>query len=1008
MNSVVRHVPPRIGAVNPDASGPRAGASGGDARGRALGGGARGGLLPGLVGRVQELASLRALVDSVLVDGSAFVLVGGDAGSGKTTVIDAFVHELTTTAGDRQAQVIRGQCVPLGGEGLPYAPIAGALRELVAAHGSAQVLDWAGASSAGLGVVLPELISPPQESSTLRLQLFEAVVRLCESATETGPLVIVIEDLHWADESTRHLLRFLVGALTDAPVLLVATYRTDELDRRHPVRPFLAEVGRLAGVSRLEIAGLSREEVAELLTQLLGHAPSSVAVDLVHRRSEGLPYFVAELANSASRGCINMPDSLRDALNVRIDRLSDRAQETVRVAAVAGHRVDHALLEQVSDRSPAELDADLREAVDAAILTTDDDGYGFRHALLQEVAHEDMLPGQHTRLHARFAAVLEAQPELAPRTASVEIAHHWSAAHDAARAFRWSLAAARAGTVAHVETLKQYERALELWDRVPDAESVAECTHLQLLDTAAKAASDAGEIERSLALTKQAIAETTEDTPPTDVARRWSEKGQRLAALMRAGAIEALQTAMTILPADAEPQVRVGILNRLAIASSLAGEDAIETAREAVDLAVGLDDPIAESHARNTYGVCLVARGQEEEGLAELARAGELAPREAGVLLRYYINYSDALCLTARYREAAEQALAGSEVAAERGLERSVGAMLAGNAAEPLIALGDWDGAARLVDRALDLDPPAHHYAHLRLLQAWLKLWTGRLSEAEEILSDFRGLITGPLIAPQYAYQAICTDAMLALATGDPERAWTSAAAFLDHWEQHHPAHHYPALWVAARSARMSDRGDARGRLERVRRLFDTAEPIRNRSNWAPVITAELVDDVSAWRTALERVTRVEAPTYLRPYAGLRLGQHLVAMREREEARMVLEAAAEQAEDLGATLLVDPILALAHRAGLALGTSRPLGQPAASPLAGLTARETEVLRLVAAGRTNGEIGAELFISTKTASVHVSNILAKLGVATRGEAGALAHRAGLDTDADAQVITLRPA
>lgn len=304
MNSVVRHVPPRIGAVDP---------------------GVQAGLMPGLVGRVQELARLRALVDGVLVDGSAFVVVGGDAGSGKTTVVDAFVHELTTTAGDRQAQVIRGQCVPLGGEGLPYAPIAGALRELVAVHGPAQVLDWAGASRAGLGVVLPELISPPQESSTLRLQLFEAVVRLCESATETGPLVIVIEDLHWADESTRHLLRFLIGALTDAPVLLVATYRTDELDRRHPLRPFLAEVGRLAGVSRLEIAGLSRDEVAELLTQLLGHAPSNVVVDLVHRRSEGLPYFVAELASSASRGCINMPDSLRDALNVRIDRLSDEA-----------------------------------------------------------------------------------------------------------------------------------------------------------------------------------------------------------------------------------------------------------------------------------------------------------------------------------------------------------------------------------------------------------------------------------------------------------------------------------------------------------------------------------------------------------------------------------------------------------------------------------------------------------------------------------------------------------
>lgn len=989
MSSVVRHVtPPAVGR----SSGTAASASQVTAPST-------------VVGRTRELSRLAELLASVHGDGSRLVLVGGDAGSGKTTVVYAFVERLGADPAGPTAEVIRGQCVPLGGDGLPYAPIVGALRDLIGRHGHDQVLDWAGAGRVGLGVLLPDLIPPPAESSTIRLQLFEAIARLCEAASQSAPLVLVIEDLHWADESTRHLLRFLIGALTDAPVLIIATYRTDELDRRHPLRPFLAEVGRFPGVSRLEIGGLSRPEVAELLTRLLGRTPSAVVAELVHRRSEGLPYFVAELATSASRGCVDMPDTLRDALNVRIQRLSDRAQETLQIAAVAGNPVDHALLAAISVREPAELDADLREAVDASILTIDEDGYGFRHALLREVVHEDLLPGLHGRLHASIAALLEARPDLAPGNAAVEIAHHWSAAHALDRAFRWSLTAARSGASAHVETLKQYERALELWDRVAEPEVVADCSHLELLDIAARTARDAGETERSLALTKQALAETADDTPVTDVARRWSERGQRLSSLMRPGAIDALQTAYDLLPDDAEPTVRVQILNQLALVTTLSGVDATIVARAAVAHAERLAAPVAESHARNTLGVCLVSRGREEEGLAELVRAGELADGDLRVKLRYFINYSDALYLTGQYAEAAQQALAGVEVASELGLERSVGAMLAGNAAEPLIALGDWHRATRLIERSLELDPPAHHYVHLRLLRAWLLVWSGRLVEAEEMMADFRGLIDGPEVAPQYACQAICPAVLLALATDDPERAWSGVQSMFAHWDRLHAAHHYPLLWVAARTARSLDRADAADRVGQIRERLASAAEVRNRALWTPVIEAELADDESGWRAALTHLESAVAPSFLLPYVGLRLGQQLVATRSREEARVVLSTATERADALGARLLGDPLRVLARRAGVgATAETATIG----GPLAALTAREHEVLRLVAAGRTNGEIGQTLFISTKTASVHVSNILAKLGVASRGEAAALAHQHGLLLEPEPTVPELRPA
>ena len=218
-----------------------------------------------LVGRTDQRSRLRTLLDEVISDGSRFVLLGGDAGAGKTTIIEVFAADLFGPLADRKAQLIRGQCVPLGGEGLPYAPIVGTLRDLVAQHGREQVLAWAGAGGPALGVLLPDLTGGSPEGDSIRLQLFEAITQLWERASEHSPLVVIIEDIHWADESTRHLLRFLARALTDAPVMIVASYRTDELTRRHPLRPFLAEIGRLAGTERIEVPSLDRAEVAELL-----------------------------------------------------------------------------------------------------------------------------------------------------------------------------------------------------------------------------------------------------------------------------------------------------------------------------------------------------------------------------------------------------------------------------------------------------------------------------------------------------------------------------------------------------------------------------------------------------------------------------------------------------------------------------------------------------------------------------------------------------------------------
>ena len=525
-----------------------------------------------MVGRSELRAQLGGILDEVAQDGSRFVILGGDAGAGKTTVVEAFAADLLGPLSDRKPQVIRGQCVPLGGEGLPYAPVVGAVRDLLAQHGREQILEWVGVGRRALGLLLPELSEHSADGDAIRLQLFEAVTMLWERASEQGPLVVIMEDLHWADESTRHLLRFLARALTDAPVMLVTTYRSDELTRRHPLRPFLAEIGRLPSTIRIDLPDLNRAEVAELLRRLMGRTPTSVVVDVVLRRSEGIPYFVEELTRSAARGCIDMPDTLRDALNVRILALSEASQRILQLAAVAGNRVDHALLEAIAGSTVSGLDEGLREAIDGAVLIADETGYTFRHALLREVIHDDLLPGQHARLHARFATVLEERPELiSSDSAALEIAHHWAAAHEATKAFQWSLTAAAAGAVAYHETLKLYERALELWDQVSEPEAIAG-PHADVLMKAARAAEDAGEVERALGLAGAALEEYPAAEDPVARIEALILRARLQASLMRPGAVEPLREAVSLLPADADAKLRARVLDEFAKRLMLSGD----------------------------------------------------------------------------------------------------------------------------------------------------------------------------------------------------------------------------------------------------------------------------------------------------------------------------------------------------------------------------------------------------------------------------------------------------
>lgn len=951
---------------------------------------------PSFVGRGFELRALASALADAAERQATAVLVGGEAGVGKSRLIQEFAGEAELSG----ARVILGQSVELGGDGLPFAPIAGALRDLSGQLGLHRLIELAGPGGSILPTLLPELGESSGTQADGRGRLFEVVTVLLERASADRPLVFVVEDLHWADASTRDLLRFAIRALDGARVLIIASYRSDEVHRRHPLRPFLAELDRVRAVRRLDVPRLSQAEVGEQLTGIFGSRPSPDVVKKIFSRSEGIPFFVEELARAGADGRHgSLPDSVRDLLLVRVEQLSPSTQEVLRVLSAGSAKVDDALISAVVDLDQVELEAALREAVSANLIRVEGQAYAFRHALLREVLHEDVLPGKHARLHTRYAEVLESRPELVGNgSAAVAIAHHWYAAHEHERAFAAYIRAAddTARAYAHAETLRLLERALELWHRTPDPEAIAGSSRAQLLHRAARAAEDAGEMERSLALAKEGLAEPAVEDELEVFGALLYQRVHMLRNLGRPAAMDAATEALAKIPESPPTAARARLLNHVAAAHMMDGRfsAAVPLARQAVEVAKASGDSDAEMRAYNTLGPAYVHNDELAAGFAAFEKSRQLAQADPRRMVGYYINYSDSLNLLGRYAEAAELARSGIAKAAAIGMARNTGAMLAGNAAEPLISLGQWNEAGRLIKEAIDLDPPSRHMWHLLTLYALLKLLKGDLEAARELLDEVRAQQAGRAIDSQYAVPLAHVQAQLAVADGDLEAGWVHVTAALERTAS--AGYDLPVLTTGAqiisrlaRSGNPVPEGGAATIQSAVHRIGNWGSA----HVWRAVIEAELADGVERWRSAIFVVDKVEGPVHLRPYARYRLAESLIAANDRNAATEALRDAAGHASRLNAGLLHRWIVELARRAGIRL-----LNQVSSPRAVGLTSRELEVLRLVAAGLSNREIGQQLFISAKTASVHVSNILAKLGANSRVEAAAIAHRDGLLGDA----------
>src|SRR5215213_7567620 len=424
------------------------------------------------VGRAGQLAELEAALRDAAEGRPSLALVGGESGVGKSRLAD----ELKRLARESGARVLAGDCVELGEDELPYAPLLSALRPLVRDEDPA--LDQLAPSyRAAIDAIMPGLGSGHSAGDATQSRVFEALLALLESLGADAPVVLIVEDLHWADSSTRSFIGFLARTICDERLLVLGTYRSDELHRRHPLRPLLAELASDAYARLVELPRFTPEELAEQLEGILADPPGPELVKRVYARSEGNALYAEEILAAGLDGRGSLPPTLRDALMLRVERLSPRAQELLRWLACQP-AADHALVAAVAGLEPDELRDALREAVASHIVVTvGDESYGFRHALLREVVYDDLLPGERTEMHAVLARALEERIEGGEGGAHVraQAAHHWTAAgdqpHALAAAVRAALAEVRVNAFGEAQAL--FERALALWERVPEPEQTA-------------------------------------------------------------------------------------------------------------------------------------------------------------------------------------------------------------------------------------------------------------------------------------------------------------------------------------------------------------------------------------------------------------------------------------------------------------------------------------------------------------------------------------------------------
>lgn len=975
-------------------------------------------LAPHMVGRQAQLYQLESLLQEASRGAGQIVFLAGDAGVGKTRLVREFLRRARVRDG---VEILEGHCYDED-PAVPYGPFVNAIRSFMHTVGVDAITHVAGPWKRDLAMLLPELGTPAAAESAepqlLKQRLFAALHHLLRPQSDQHCRIVVLEDLHWSDQTSQELLHYLSRSISRDRLLFLGTYRTDELHRRHPLTHLLAQLLREPVYHEVRLAPLSRAELADMLETTLERALPGGFVEALYSRTEGNPFFVEEvlkslMAHAALDSLIQsvqqghgidqlaIPFSLKDSILRRTGDLDPTMGAVLTYAAVIGRRFDFEILLQLTGLTEADLLRALALLVERQLVVEEpggaEDRYRFRHALTREAIYDDLLGRERRIKHREVLRVLEAVYQADHERIVDQLAYHSLQARETAQAARYArLAAERAARMyAYREAVAHYEVALELLD-TDDPRAYAD-----LYEQLGEVANPIGDSDRYLRYWREAqryYEQVGDAIKVADIHRRlgrvlW-DRGDSAGAFTHAKtALEILETA----PPGYELAMAYSTLSQLHMLA-FQQEESIAWGEKALQLAEQLGDVRVQAHALNNIGTSLAEIGEAERGIACLERSMALA-RQSNLtadVLRAYNNLGDRLAHNGEFKRSAALIREGIAFGAQVGWE-SFTSQLRSILAWIEMYLGHWEQARILIDAEMNERPVSCPW--ILITKAELLFYQGEIGAARQV---FETVLTVCETAnePHLLEHALMHLARVLLRSGDPAQAIATVdrcRQLIQQWPATVDSADvlYCAIDIYLGAGAVTS---ARSLLASLVKIDEQKPNPLTRTLCAEaqgllaLYEHRFAEAVGYFERAGTGWRAMELP-FDAAVSRRRLAESLLQTGDpahRERARQELTAARQRFAHLGAVLELASVDALLRQ----FDPEPSVVQPIDTRLDELTPREREVIALLARGYSNREIANELVISAKTAEVHVSNILGKLGFTSRAQAAAYAVEHGL--------------